>query len=395
MILSYGFKNYFGFKEGAEVSFALNSRVPKDISFGRDVATILGIKGANGAGKTNLLKALCFVFDFAATSFRKEPGSEIEADPYFDSTEPSEFYINFKIKETFYFYELGVTPKKVAYERLSRKVISTDKSDKKTRKVLVFDRINNDIVKRIDEISDVDVISLRSNVSLISAANNYKFTKPLTLMEDVHEYFKRFISNVYYTGLSDFSVDSDSIHRISEYYSKITESFEFVKNIIINSDLGICDVVIRDRLDDKGNKVYFPIFYHCVEDKKHALTIYDQSSGTRSLFVKLQKYWYVLTYGGVLVLDEFDLNCHPFMLPKLLDLFESTQTNPLSAQFIFTSHITEVLDKLGKYRTYLVNKDCNESYCYRLDEIGGDLLRHGRPISPIYNDGKIGGVPKI
>lgn len=395
MILSYGFRNYFGFKEGAEVSFALNNRVPKDISFGRDVATILGIKGANGAGKTNLLKALCFVFDFAATSFRKEPDTEIEADPYFDSIEPSEFYINFKIEETIYFYELGVTTKNVVYERLSRKITSTEKSDKKTRKVLVFDRVNNDVVKRIDEISDIDVISLRSNVSLISAANNYKFTKPLTLMDDVHNFFRRFISNVYYTGLSDFSVDSKSIHSISEYYSKYTESFDFVKNIIINSDLGICDIVIRERFDDKGNKIYYPMFYHCVEDKKHGLTIYDQSSGTRSLFVKLQKYWYVLTFGGVLVLDEFDLNCHPFMLPKLLDLFESKQTNPLSAQFIFTSHITEVLDKLGKYRTYLVNKDCNESYCYRLDEIGGDLLRHGRAIAPIYNEGKIGGVPKL
>ncbi|EPD8202479.1 AAA family ATPase, partial [Yersinia enterocolitica] len=69
MIYSYGFKNYFGFKEGAEVSFELNNRVPKDISMGRDVATILGVKGANGAGKTNLLKALVFLATFCTDSF--------------------------------------------------------------------------------------------------------------------------------------------------------------------------------------------------------------------------------------------------------------------------------------------------------------------------------------
>ncbi|RLO37994.1 abortive infection protein, partial [Serratia marcescens] len=49
----------------------------------------------------------------------------------------------------------------------------------------------------------------------------------------------------------------------------------------------------------------------------------------------------------------------------------------------------------GKYRTYLVNKEKNESYCYRLDEIKGDILRHGRLISPVYKEGKIGGVPKL
>jgi maltooligosyltrehalose synthase len=83
------------------------------------------------------------------------------------------------------------------------------------------------------------------------------------------------------------------------------------------------------------------------------------------------------------------------MLPKLLDLFDSPETNTKDAQFIFTSHITEVLEKLSKYRTYLVNKEENECYCYRLDEIGGDILRHGRAITPLYNEGKIGGVPNL
>ena len=125
------------------------------------------------------------------------------------------------------------------------------------------------------------------------------------------------------------------------------------------------------------------------------MTAHDESSGTKSLYVKLASYWKTLTFGGVLVMDEFDINYHPFMLPKLISLFEEEATNPKSSQFIFTSHNTEVIDKLGKYRTYLVNKEDNESYCYRLDEIKGDILRHGRPISPIYKEGKIGGVPKL
>lgn len=395
MIYSYGFKNYFGFKEGANVSFHLNGRVPKDVSHGRDVATILGVKGANGAGKTNLLKALSFLSSFCSYSFYSKDGSSIDADPYFHSEAPSEFYIEFLYGDYIYTYELAVTVSKVVYERLYRKSKNGDGELKKTRKVPVFIRNGNDISDCLSEIAQVKVISLKDNASLISSAFHYKFDEPLKILNEVYMFFASFITNVHYTGLNDFSLDTNSIRFVSEFYFKNEKAFNFVKNIIVKSDLGISDIEIVQGIDDSGKKYYFPIFEHKVGKNKYSLTIYDQSSGTKSLYVKLNHYWRALSSGSVLVLDEFDLNCHPFILPKLLELFESTDTNPLGAQFIFTSHITEVLEKLSKYRTYLVNKESNECYCYRLDEIGGDILRHGRAIAPIYNEGKIGGVPKL
>lgn len=391
MIYSYGLKNYFGFKEGAEVSFVLNNRVPKDVSFGREVATVLGVKGANGSGKTNLLKALEFISSFCTKSFMRSDSSLINADSYFKNLKPSEFYIDFQVKDVRYTYEVAVTRKEVIYEKLYKKNVST----RQTRKVLVFERIKNEVTSRLDILSSLDIIVLKSNASLISSAYNYKFTEPLFILNDVYDFFSKFITNVSYTGLKDYTITADNVDFISEYYVDNNAAFMFAKDIIIKSDLGISDVNIIDRLDEKGEKSYFPVFTHLVGNESYRLTSYDESSGTKSLYVKLYYYWVTLTTGGVLVLDEFDLNCHPLMLPKLLELFESEETNPHGAQFIFTSHITEILDKLSKYRTYLVNKDNNESYCYRLDEIGGDLLRHGRPISPIYNEGKIGGVPKL
>ena len=99
--------------------------------------------------------------------------------------------------------------------------------------------------------------------------------------------------------------------------------------------------------------------------------------------------------GGLLILDEFDINLHPHILPKLLNLFNDKTFNTEGAQMIFSTHNGEVLDWLGRYRCYLVNKENNESYAYRLDEIPGDVLRNDRPITPIYNRGDIGGVPKV
>ena len=97
----------------------------------------------------------------------------------------------------------------------------------------------------------------------------------------------------------------------------------------------------------------------------------------------------------MLVIDEFDINLHPDLLPMLVEFFESPQKNIKNSQLMFTTHNSEIMDVLSKYRTVLVNKENNESYLYRLDEIDGDIIRNDRPLSPVYNSGKIGGKPKL
>ena len=80
-----------------------------------------------------------------------------------------------------------------------------------------------------------------------------------------------------------------------------------------------------------------------------------------------------------------------FKLPELIKLFEQ-QPN---AQILFSCQNDSILDDMGKYRSSLINKEENESYTYRLDELPSDLLRNGRAISPHYAKKNIGGYPKI
>ncbi|MFT2675306.1 AAA family ATPase, partial [Escherichia coli] len=67
MLLEFGFKNFLSFKEGTSVSFKLDSKTPETVRSGRDFATVMCVKGANGSGKTHLLKALAFVGSFASS----------------------------------------------------------------------------------------------------------------------------------------------------------------------------------------------------------------------------------------------------------------------------------------------------------------------------------------
>jgi predicted ATPase len=94
-------------------------------------------------------------------------------------------------------------------------------------------------------------------------------------------------------------------------------------------------------------------------------------------------------------LDEFDIHLHPHILPKLIKLFLDPRSNPKGAQLLISTHDAEILNMLGRYRTFLVNKVENESFGYRLDELPGDIVRNDRPILPAYNEGKIGGVPRL
>lgn len=379
MLLEFGAKNYYSFREGFEISLRLNSGCPEEISHNKQYSNILCIKGANGSGKTNALKALSFLKEFCCNSFNEKPDEEIRFESFFGNSEPTEFYVIFSDNDVEYKYELVLTRNEIISEVLYRK-------EKRITKLL--NRHFDVFTYTHPDFKELKQMKLRKNASFISTANQYEIPK----IKIIYEFFNIIMRNVSYIGLGRWTPD---VNKTSEYYYKTPEVFKFVKEILRKCDLGIHDIQIEEKTNEKGDKVYSPVFQHKVNEKIHSLPYINQSSGTKSLFLQLGGYKAVLQIGGVLVLDEFDINLHPDILPLLVELFENNNINSENAQLIFTTHNPDIMDILSKYRTILINKENNESYLFRLDEISGDILRNDRPISPIYRSGKIGGVPKI
>lgn len=379
MLLAYGLKNYFSFREGVEVSFRLDRNCPPSISNGKSTSSIIGIKGANGSGKTHLLKGLNFLGIFCTRSFQAEPDSPILLRSFFSSTQPSEFFVEFKVEETSYRYELEATEQAVVRETLFRT---------RLREVKAFERIGNEITEMTSEFEPLAAMKLRQNASVISTAHQYD----IKLLEDVHKFFTSIFTNVSYGGLRELPF---SMETVSKFFHDYKNSLDFARRFISECDVGLSDIKIFVTEKADGEKEYTPMFYHECGGESHAVSSYGESSGTKALFRGLLLYQMTLASGGLLVLDEFDLNLHPHILPKLIKLFLDPATNPNDAQLIFSTHDSEILNMLGRYRTYLVNKQDNESFAYRLDDIPGDILRNDRPILPAYNDGKIGGVPRL
>lgn len=387
MIYSYGASNYFSFKEGLEVSFELSAKTPTSVSKGKRVSTVLGVKGANASGKTNVLKAIEFIANFITDSFNLDDDEGLGFRNYFNNEKASEFYVDFEIDSVRYSYELTAKPKKVIREALYKKM---------QRKTLLVERKLNTIVKRVAEFAVLDVVELKTNASLISTILKYKLKGVSDEFAKIAGLFANISGNMTNAGVvaDEYLFTRESV---SSFYSENEEAFEFAKKIIISSDLGIDDVVLRTREDASGKIEHFPLFRHPVSGTSDFvyLTSYDQSSGTMALYRRLGIYFIILKRGGLLVMDEFDQNFHPMLLPQLIDLFQDPAKNINGSQFIFTAHNSDIIDYLGKYRTILVSKEEGESYCYRLDQIPGDLIRNDRSIAALYREGKIGGVPRI
>jgi AAA15 family ATPase/GTPase len=379
MLLEFSLKNYFSFKEGAKISFRVNENCPDEFKSSHGTVHLMGIKGANGSGKTNILRAIRFVGIFCSKSFLAEPEGKIGVKQFFGSKKPSEFSVEFLSEKVQYQYDLKVDNDRVYYESLHRKL---------KRKTKLFERINDEIVYTTEEYSPLKSIKLRSNASIISTAHNHK----LELMDDLYYYFACWNGNVTYKGLSEIG---PNIYKIAEDLNEHPEDLDFIKNFIVECDGGVSDIVIRKVEREDGESVYVPVFIHESSGRPNKVSHVTESSGTKSLFKYLLHYRHALGCGGVLILDEFDINLHPHILPKLLGLFSNPETNPYNAQMVFSTHNGEVLDALGRYRCYLVNKEDNESYAYRLDEIPGETLRNDRSITHAYNRGDIGGVPRI
>lgn len=383
MLWEFGFKNYYGFREGGSISFALDANCPVTISKGRSFTPILCVKGANASGKTSVLRAITFLAQFGRWSFNSDPEAPIPIAEHFDNDSPTELYADFEVRGVRYLYEISLTDQKVVREAIYRK---------KKKLTPIVERVGLEFALLTKEFEGLRKMTLRKNASLVSTAYQYQLPQLL----DLYSFFASVVSNVSYSG---HLYDGNELDVIAERLYKDPALNGFIVGFLRGIDIGLTGISVMEREEpdpsnpDRKKKSYFVWFEH--GSSRRRISYFTESNGTRVLVSRLAKILTVLENGGLLVADEFDLHLHPFILPKLLELFVQESTNPKGGQLIFSTHDGEVLDFMGKYRTYLVNKDDNESFAYRLDEIGGDILRNDRSMLPLYREGRLGGTPRL
>jgi AAA15 family ATPase/GTPase len=133
-------------------------------------------------------------------------------------------------------------------------------------------------------------------------------------------------------------------------------------------------------------------------------SIYQESYGTQKIAGIYQYFLNAITNGGLLIIDEFDIKLHPWVIRDLVALLHNEDINKKNdekAQLIFSAHNVAVLnlDYVHMDEVYFVDKDKNEkSIIYRLDKrsLNEDDLKEGNiDLAELYlNKYKFGAIPK-
>ncbi len=401
MLRSFSVENFGSIRERLELSFLATNRVPNTHHFmatldQKKVSHVTALVGANGSGKTSILKALSFVDWFMSVSFQAvAPKSRLPLQTFANQNDkPTSFEAEYESGGEIWRYFLKLTPTRVLHESL----YCRRKSSKNWSFVYLFKRDWDDQAEQyqVRKNSDFDLPlkeakKVRENTSLISTAAQYGVSLAIEMAN------MSVFSNVTASGNYSFK-GMEQVLNAAEFFHD-DGSYRDEMNLLLSDwDLGLSDVVINEQVvtNEKGDEstIYMPSGVHKLDAGEFHLPFLHESSGTRAAFVLLGNILPALRGGGLVIIDELESDLHPHMVMAVADLFFSPNTNPKGAQLICSTHNHEILHLLHKEQIVLVEKDDTlNTDAWRLDDMEGvrsDDNFHGK-----YLAGAYGAVPEI
>ena len=402
MIHKFSLKNFYSFKDENEVSFVVDKNAPKTNSYIKSAFDVrinktAAVLGANASGKTNLLRALPFLSWFIRDSFSLKPNKTIYYNEVVNveqflftknDTNPINISVQFEIEKEVYKYNLCFATDRVVFEELRIK--------KEKRFNKLFKREWEKRNKKYDfELSNYKLPTdfekvLKDDASVISTANMFGHQLSVKIVK----YWNNLIFNI-----AEFFEQSDyNLYNAAEFFYGNSKAKEKADKLLLQFNLGLNKIEIRElkHKNSKEKNFYIPVGLHKIKniEKKFFLPLFRESRGTQNLFSLLEPILKVLDSGGMLVLDEFDADLHPQMIPELVNLFNSKIYNPKNAQLLFSTHSLQILNELDKYQIFFTEKgDDGASEVWRLDDIKG--VRPDDNYYAKYISGAYGAVPNI
>lgn len=385
--------------------------------------------GANGAGKSNLVKALD-IFKYIVKDGSYNPNDIARFRLHNDYNEmPTTFEVEFIKNGTTYAYFLSITPYKILEEEL---YITHPKKDDE----LILSRYNTANKKEIN-LNDAYLQSeedktrlkiyeeefLNDNCPLLHILANsrkeypdlkdvyqwFKYnlitifpqTKPKALIGFIYESadFRAFCSELMgtlQTGVHDIQIETfdldeffgeDDKKEAEHIKQKLQKDpvYIFTNKNNTNEKLiatkegehsKVSRVVMRHQ-NDKGE------YYHFHLD--------EESDGTLRIFDLLLALYSILNHENTVFVDEIDQSIHPYLLKQFIEKFINDRRT--KGQLIFTTHESNLLD-LEIFRQdeiWFVEKNhAGASVFYPLSEF---KPRYDKDIQKGYINGRFGAIP--
>ncbi|PWK16349.1 AAA family ATPase [Tumebacillus permanentifrigoris] len=406
MILEFSVKNFRSIREQVKVSLSASDEsghTSNLVDLPDDLGSVLKtaiIYGANASGKSNVLKAMAFVYELITRSHLIQSGDKIEVTPFRldgkSEQEPSEFEVYFLVNSTEHCYGLSVTQERVLEEYLY--------AYPSGQETMIFERKDSNTYTFGEDVEKQKTIAEMTldNKLYLSNATQFNY-KPI---KDVHDYFKNKV--VIATDIEAMKWDTYTKTKLHED----TAAIDLARELLRNADTGIDDISITRRAKrvlvsgDDGKAPYFRTVnrpevnsYHKYLDdqgveQRVQFSLTDESKGTQRMFELLGPLIDALREGKVLVIDELESSLHPLLTEQLIQLFHNPEINTLGAQLVFTTHNTNLLNELlfRRDQVWFTEKD-SKTGATSLYSLVDFKPRNNEDIEKGYLIGRYGAIP--
>jgi AAA15 family ATPase/GTPase len=410
MLIQFTVGNYLSFKDKVTLSMEATAikEHPENVFETPDgryrLLKSAAIYGANGSGKSNLIKAMEKMNEIISENIKLLSTDKLDIVPFLLSTEteskPSFFEIEFLIENIKYRYGFEIDSNKVHAEWLFEA--------KKDREKPLFVR-EEDSIEVLSTFKEGKGLEERTSINKLFLSIVDQFNGKLS-----HELIHWLTIQSF--ASSAFDLESEDRKDINRDFLSQPENKKIAIDLYKNIDLGFKDFdVIQSNVNEtnsnKNDKGQMGIMnvktkHSKYDDKLNLVSdvLFDlnkeESKGTNKIFECTTAIIIWLQVGGTLSLDELDASLHPLMTLAITKLFNSNQNNPQNAQLIFTTHDTNLLSKGGFRRDqiYFIEKDNYEaSHLYSLAEFkeDGKKVRKDRSFEEDYIQGRYGAIPFI
>jgi AAA15 family ATPase/GTPase len=317
---------------------------------GRKILKNLGLFGANASGKSSIIKAIDFCRHMIVDSHQYNEGKIFDFVPFkFEGYEnkPSVFFINFIHDNIEYEYSFTLNKEEILKESLYYY------PNGRQAKVFTRDETIDSAKQKIYTFSD-GIIPRPFDVAINTSKKTLFLSRASQMDRELCKKLYRFFMSDLLIGFAPFSYSDLASSDIQEWFAKNKELILYALSIC-DSDISeinlVSEKVLRDgtyKRDGTINRSDSILKFETFHKAAPSITFdlfNEESAGTKQLFGMLFSLLSVIKNGRVFMLDEFDLSLHTKLAEFIIDLFHAGS----SAQFLFTSHNTNLID-MNRFR---------------------------------------------
>ncbi len=437
MIVSFSVSNFRSFAAEETFSLVASNRlsgrheehaVPIPDSSERVLRTAV-LYGANGAGKSNLFKALRYMKSVALETRQKNSGTGRESFRFAgEVSEASEFDLQFVAQEKLYRFGFKIDDRRVREEWLVRVVGGREKT--------LYERVTGDDGSTSIQVTGIDGKKVQA-LATVAGPQNQSFLATIQANLEAPDFGEELgaIFGWFKTGLRLIAPD-ESLNSLGLQLARSSDLLGFAGDFLRASSTGVeslevlKDEISQDELDDlvaervvakgagtmereqgsalpgladgnvvsigrDGDRHYrFSIQanHESQSGKECHLDLAEESDGTRRLLNLIPALHDLQTGGSVYVIDEIDRSLHPMLVRNFLEFFlKSADGRP--GQLIMTTHESNLLDQelLRRDEIWFAEKDKGgATHLYSLMDF---KVRNDLEIRKHYLQGRFGAVP--